>query len=541
MPMAGSWAKRRRRDRVAGALCAAAWLAIMGAPTARAQTEGSVLLVEKIAPQPVAQALENLSRQSGLQYVCASDLILGQHTQGVPAGIPARDALVLLLVDTSLGYQFLNERTVVIVPLRSAQAPIEEILIEVTRFVPRPPPVPAASTAELRLLRAADAEIERRITRRQLLYADPELESYLQAIARRLLATDGTDAESVHVRVIRGTESSAFVLSNGSIYVTTALLASLNSEAEIAAIIGHEVTHYTNSDVLRGLRAGKVAAAAAWSAGLMFGIMLEVAERKTAANQHPYVQLSGDALEIWARAAVTGYPERLEREADDAAVRRMLAAGYDASGAVAALQHLSEQVPAERRTPAGAELIETIHSGSALGARRSALLPLYSSAPHLARRTASYRELLAGPLAGAVHAGQELDRKEYAGHVAALRLDQVEILLQAGALDRADTALEVVIASGDTARAEYLRGELARRRDPGAEANTARALAAYSRALELPGAPAEALREQGYLYWRERDFPKARTAFENYLARAPQATDAPLVRWYLSQPPGDPP
>jgi beta-barrel assembly-enhancing protease len=537
----GSSGKRGRTKPGAIARGLIATLALLYGSTARSQTEATALLTDPISPQPIAQALDNLTRQSGLQYVCRSDLIQGQRTHGAPAGIPARDAVVLLLTDTGLGFQFLNERTIVILPGRSAQAPIEEVLIVAVRFVPRAPPVAAASAAELRRLKAADEEIERLISRRRLLYEDADLEIYLQGIVRRLLATDGTNGDAVHVRVIRGTEPSAFALSDGSIYMTTALLASLNSEAEIAAIIGHELTHYTNAHLLRGLRAGSVAAATGWSAGMLFGFMIVLAERHAGTAPTAHLQLSEDTLKVWARAAVTGYPEELEREADNAAVRRMLAAGYDASGAVAALQHLHEQIPAEHQRLAGTEPIAAIHSGLPLGGQRSAVPPLYASAPHLTRRSVSYRALLAGSLAGAVGAGHELGRTEYAAHVARLRLDQAEILLQAGALDRADAALDTATVGGDTGRAEYLRGQIAGHRDPSIEANTTGALAAYSRALEFAEAPAEVYREQGYLYWREQDFSHARAAFESYLARAPQAADAPLVRWYLDQRPADSP
>jgi len=42
---------------------------------------------------------------------------------------------------------------------------------------------------------------------------------------------------------LRDPEPNAFALPNGSIYVTTGLLALLDNESQLAAIIAHELTH----------------------------------------------------------------------------------------------------------------------------------------------------------------------------------------------------------------------------------------------------------------------------------------------------------
>jgi beta-barrel assembly-enhancing protease len=494
-------------------LCACTLSALTHIPVALSQTEASTQLAVDIAPQPLSRALENLAHQSGLEVVYLSDVIQDQTTQGAPAGTAARDALAQLLDGTGLTFRYLNARMVRIL---TGEAPLETVVVIGTRLMPARPAVAAPTDAERLRLTAFDEEIEQRIARGQLLYGRAELDSYLQRIAARLLSADGSEAGCVGVRVIKGADASAFALSNGSIYVTTALLESLGSEAEVAAVLGHEITHYANDHVLRGLREEDRRTLVARSASMLAWLAVGVAEKHAGlASPHTTAQVPDQVLRMWARASMTGYSENLEREADDRSVRRLIAAGYDASGAVTALRHLSEQVPPGRFVNPP---------------------PLYASHPQLARRLSSYRDLLAGRLATAVAAGGELRRSEYAAQIAGLHLDQVAILLQAGDFDRADTTLDAVIGA-DSARAEFLRGEIARRRDPGAPAGSARALAAYERAVRLPDPPAEAFREQGYLYWRGGDFAAARAAFASYLARAPQAADAPMVRSYLEQPP----
>ena len=180
-------------------------------------------------------------------------------------------------------------------------------------------------------------------------------------------------------------------------------------------------------------------------------------------------------------------------------------------GALAALRRLSEQEPA--------------------GARET---PLYASHPRMTERMASYREAIAGELAASVSTGREDGRAEYQAQVAVLPLDQVAILIEAGALERAEVQVRAVVAAADSSRAEFLAGEVARARIPQTDATRLAALAAYDRAVALPDPPAAAYRQAGLLHQLRGEPAAAALAFQGYLEHAPEAADAPLVRRYLA-------
>jgi tetratricopeptide (TPR) repeat protein len=78
----------------------------------------------------------------------------------------------------------------------------------------------------------------------------------------------------------------------------------------------------------------------------------------------------------------------------------------------------------------------------------------------------------------------------------------------------------------------YARGEVYRLRDEGNDAELA--LADLQRASLQIKAPAETFRSLGLLHQQRRDVPAASAAFQKYLAVAPQAADAGLVRGYLT-------
>jgi outer membrane receptor protein involved in Fe transport len=74
------------------------------------------VLSQAIEPQPVAEALEALGRQTGLQFIFVSSIAHAQRSKGAPAGLAPDAALAELLDGTGLTFEFLNARTVRIFP-----------------------------------------------------------------------------------------------------------------------------------------------------------------------------------------------------------------------------------------------------------------------------------------------------------------------------------------------------------------------------------------------------------------------------------------
>jgi predicted Zn-dependent protease len=480
--------------------CACAFILLSHSLLISAQSAGPAALVADIPDQPVAQALEEFSRQTALQVVYLSDVIGKRRAQRAPAGLAPADALACLLRGTGLNFDFLNARMVRIgttLPPPVAPPPeLQEVVVTAAAIRNRPQ-VAAPSPQELHTIEAANEELERRIARGGLLYGNAALDEYLQGVADRLLGSDTTDASAVHIRVIRGASATAFSLSDGSIYITTAVLASFDNESELAALLGRELTHYTNAHVLRALRDEHRRVVSERIALTLIG-GIDIA---------PFPTGTTGILQ----RAFGGYSSDLEREADEGGVRRMVAAGYDASGALAGLQRL--------QGPAGV----------------SAELPVYASHPKLVQRMASCRELLAGKLGRTVAAGGETRAVEYQRQLGELPLDQVAILVDYEKFEQAEKALEVVVATGDSGRAEYLRGEISRKRVPQTDATVERALAAYGVAIMLPDAPAATYRELGLLRRLRGETADAVFALQTYLERAPLATDAPLILRYLEE------
>jgi iron complex outermembrane recepter protein len=75
---------------------------------------------DPIPAQSVSSALTAFSRQTGLQIVYMSRVADRLRSSAVPGGLSSEEALRRLLKETGLDYEFLNARTVTIVPKKSA-------------------------------------------------------------------------------------------------------------------------------------------------------------------------------------------------------------------------------------------------------------------------------------------------------------------------------------------------------------------------------------------------------------------------------------
>ena len=76
-------------------------------------------------------------------------------------------------------------------------------------------------------------------------YEDPELQAYVDKIGQRLVAESDMPKRVFTFAVIDAPEINAFATPGGFIYVNRGLIAYLNTEAELAGVIGHEIAHVT--------------------------------------------------------------------------------------------------------------------------------------------------------------------------------------------------------------------------------------------------------------------------------------------------------
>ena len=76
-------------------------------------------------------------------------------------------------------------------------------------------------------------------------FPDRSVQSYVESVARPLAAVSERPGLPWTFRVVDDAQVNAFALPGGYVYVTRGILAHMNSEAELAAVLGHEIGHVT--------------------------------------------------------------------------------------------------------------------------------------------------------------------------------------------------------------------------------------------------------------------------------------------------------
>ncbi len=88
-------------------------------------------------------------------------------------------------------------------------------------------------------------EFNQQVLKQYEIYDDPDLQQYISRIGQALVAKSHRSDLPFTFTLLDSPEINAFALPGGYIYITRGILAYLNSEAELAGVLGHEIGHVT--------------------------------------------------------------------------------------------------------------------------------------------------------------------------------------------------------------------------------------------------------------------------------------------------------
>jgi len=164
------------------------------------------------------------------------------------------------------------------------------------------------------------------ILKQQPRYADEKLQAYVQQVGERVAKHGHRSNLDYSFTVIDSPDINAFALPGGYIYIHRGLLAYLNSEAELAAVLGHEVGHVTARHSVR-----QQSQSTAW------GILGQVVAIGTG------VSAAGDLTNVLGTAFVRGYGRDMELEADGLGAQYLARSGYDPQAMIEVVKVLKNQ------------------------------------------------------------------------------------------------------------------------------------------------------------------------------------------------------
>ncbi len=157
-------------------------------------------------------------------------------------------------------------------------------------------------------------------------YADEKLQAYVQQVGERVAQHSHRGQLSYRFTVIDSSDINAFALPGGYIYIHRGLLAYLNSEAELAAVLGHEVGHVAARHSVQ-----QQSQSNAWG---IFGRAVAIGTGIGAA---------AELTNVLGSAFVRGYGREMELEADGLGAQYLARSGYDPQAMIEVVKVLKSQ------------------------------------------------------------------------------------------------------------------------------------------------------------------------------------------------------
>lgn len=166
-----------------------------------------------------------------------------------------------------------------------------------------------SESQEIEMGREADGMVQAQMG----VYGGTGLQDYVQRVGRDLAAVSERPNLEWSFRVVDDPTVNAFALPGGYIYITRGIMAHLNSEAELATVVGHEIGHVTARHSVNQMSKAQLA-----QIGLGLGAAVS-----------PEVAQYGQFAEMGVGLMFLKFSRDDERQADDLGLRYMVTAGYD--------------------------------------------------------------------------------------------------------------------------------------------------------------------------------------------------------------------
>ena len=164
------------------------------------------------------------------------------------------------------------------------------------------------------------AKMHKEVLREYSALKDAELQAYVNQVGQRLAKLSHRPHLRWHFTVVDSPEVNAFAVPGGYVYITRGIMAYLNSEAELAGVLAHEMGHVT---ARHGVR--QQSRATAVGLGAILGSILV-----------PGLNNQGGAtlLQGMAQAWTAGYGREHELESDRLGAQYIARAGYKPSAMI---------------------------------------------------------------------------------------------------------------------------------------------------------------------------------------------------------------
>lgn len=171
---------------------------------------------------------------------------------------------------------------------------------------------------------AIGKEVDADVRSKEKISGDAEWQSYLNEVGQKIVKVSDRQGIEYHFTVIESDQVNAFATPGGYIYFYTGILNLMDNEAEMAAVMAHEVSHVVARHSVQHLQKA-------------LGIQLLASVALGEKSAGTLGQITGVLAGLW----MNGYGRSYELQADEYGVFYMKEAGYNPGSARTMFQKLA--------------------------------------------------------------------------------------------------------------------------------------------------------------------------------------------------------
>jgi predicted Zn-dependent protease len=176
---------------------------------------------------------------------------------------------------------------------------------------------------------------------------DSKLNAYVDKVGQKMAARTHRPRMPYSFRVVNATYINAYAFPGGSIAATRGIMLKLDNEAELAALLGHELGHVNARHSAEQMSKGQLSQAVVGGLSVLAGTQGAV-----------YGDLAAQLGSISAGALLASYSRDNEREADALGMGYMVDNGYGSDGFVGLMDMLNSL---SKHKPTSAQLLFATH------------------------------------------------------------------------------------------------------------------------------------------------------------------------------------
>lgn len=354
-------------------------------------------------------------------------------------------------------------------------------------------------------------EVQKKLVNSSAIYPDKDLQNYVNGVLDKLVAGNEVNwGADIEAHVIYNSDFNAAMWPNGFMIVHTGLLAHLDNEAQLATILGHELTHFLHRHSLKSRNKlvnitaalGTIRVAAV---GAAYGLAYNGYDPSGIDDLH-------NAIALGFEGAYYGYSRATEFDADEGGFDLVKERGYDVKEAKAAMENML----------VATELVE----------KKGEIPYFYSSHPKTKLRIKNYSKFINDlskdvDLKSTISNGEQ----EYMNHIKNMLIDNLSLDIKKKNIKLAKRQIERYSkAYSDDYKSLYYEAMILLREDKKDEA-----IEKLSKSKQLNSQHPDTLKELGVLLYKKGDKDEAKDNFRNYLILQPDAKDADFIRRYLDE------